>query len=222
LVASAGWALVPFSREGVALNIWSYIALMGSGAFTLLAVAVCFDSRDRERSGWPSALTLGGGLAALPWAALAYWLQVATHHRPLGAATFAIGALLIGAFGVAVARHVLAFAATGARAGRLLSSVCRGLALAGVALLVVVLGSATLDHVALGRVVPELGAGVLLAALVVGLPVPPRLAATAAWALPVCAILCLTSLWLVQSEAEVRATVKSAPLIAGVFGLATP
>ncbi len=224
LIASAGWALVPFSRssESAALDFWGYVALVGSGVFTLLVVAVCFDARDREGSGWSSALTLGCGLAALPWAILAYWLQVGTHHRPLGAATFAIGALLIGGFAVAVARHVLAFAATEARLGPPVLMACRVLALASVALLLVVLGSASLDHVSLGRIVPELVAGVLLGALVVSLPVSARLAAAAAWALPVCAILCLISLWLVQSEADVRATVKSAPLIAGVFGLATP
>ena len=40
------------------------------------------------------------------------------------------------------------------------------------------------------------------------------------WALPICVAVWVTSAWLIGSDLELRARVKSAPVIAGVAGLA--
>jgi hypothetical protein len=224
LVAAAIWAapsaLWPVTGQA-AVRAIDYLALVGCGSFSLWLVALSWPGRHARNSTrkWQAALSLGLGLALAPWSALGYWILVATHHRPLGAVTFAVGAALIAFSSVATARWCLALASTRPRWGRRLVSAAVLLALVSGGGAAWLLARAGWADPVLGALLFQVALGALLALLVLAAPVAGRAGAAGRWALPVCAGVWLVTLWLVRSDADVRATVKSTPILAGIVGL---
>jgi hypothetical protein len=207
---------------GGRLSAGAYIALFGSGSFSLWCVAVAWGSRraNAHASHALAVLTLGIGLALVPCAALAYWVEVATHHRPLGAVSYALGAAVAVLAGVLVARWLLAWCARQPRWGRPVRRIAWGLV--GVAALqLILLASSGVQH-GLFRAATDIGLGALLALLVVALPAPQRAVRSARWALPLAVTLWGTTAWLLGSDLDLRAGVKSAPVVAGAAGLVWP
>ncbi len=176
-----------------------------------------------QRSGGASsglaALTLGFGLALLPWAAFAFWLSVATHHRPLGAVTFAVAAAAIGVVCLLAARWLLERQLQGRRAGVAALRAASCIAVLAAGSLIVVLARAAFLAAELRSPLWEGVLGLLIAGLVVALPFSRWSAATKRWWLPLCVGVWVLTAGLLQSSSDVRATVKSAPTIAGVVGL---
>ncbi|MFZ5895970.1 MAG: hypothetical protein ACOY0T_33245 [Myxococcota bacterium] len=76
---------------------------------TALLLAPLLASLSALRAATPAlrAVWLGFGLAALPLSVLAKLLKVTTHHRPLGAVTFAFLALFVIAGWVAISLRVM-------------------------------------------------------------------------------------------------------------------
>jgi len=204
---------------GARFSAGAYFALLGSGSFSLWCVAVAWGA---TRSNGPAShalavLTLGIGLSLVPCAALAYWVEVATHHRPLGAVSFAVGAAIAVLACVLVARWLLAWCPEQARWGRLARrSAWLLVGLAALQLIVVAAGG--VQH-GLFRAATDVGLGALLAFLVVGLPAPHRALRSARWALPLAVTLWGATAWLLGSDLDLRARVKSVPVVAGVAGL---
>jgi hypothetical protein len=225
LVAAAIWAapgaLWPLQDQG-AVRALDYLALVGCGSFSLWLVALSWPGRRARGPAreWQAALSLGLGLAVLPWSALGYWILVATHHRPLGAVTFAVGAALIAVSCVATARWCLALRSTRPRWGRLLVVAVALLAVLTAGIAAWVLARAGWAQPALGAQLFQVALGVLLALLVLAAPVAGWAGARGRWALPVCVGVWLVTLGLVRSDPDVRATVKSTPIVAGIVGLA--
>ncbi len=97
LVASVVAALPGASRA--ASDIQPAAALALSGAVSLVVVPVGWWLRGSHTGGRlkaaDRALLLGAGLSLLPLAFFGGVLKSSTHHRPLGGATFAVGALLV-------------------------------------------------------------------------------------------------------------------------------
>lgn len=195
-----------------------FIALAGSGLVSLALVVLALEQRS-SRDGAPlaaKAILLGLGLALVPWSAFAYWLAVATHHRPLGAVTYAVGAAGTACAGILVARRVLA-----ARSGRrVLLGTAIFCAAAGAIGLATVAARGFAFDAALRSAVPDLALGVVLALLAAFMPVAAGVARLARPALLGCLCLWAVTLGLMRFEPDVRATVKSVPIIAGIFGLA--
>lgn len=198
------------------VGVTGYLALVGCGLLSFVLVALSWGSRGSSEG--PArgslALTLGLGLALVPWAALAYWLSVATHHRPLGAVTYAVGAALGGALGIPLARWLLQ--------RRYARVVALALWLSGVGGLTIVALRGMLREPLLRPVLPEALLGVALALVVVAAPALPGWRRAARWGVPVCVGVWAISLGVLASSSQVRATVKSAPIIAGIAGLALP
>jgi hypothetical protein len=144
-------------------------------------------------------LLLGVGLASGPLTMFAQVLKQTTHHRPLGAVTFAVlgTAVLLGA--LAIAARVMGMARSagrGRRWGRVIAIVLA--AIAGLFVLRLIIG-ALLD----GSLRSGLGDGVLAVLAVVAgafVPVPEtlarrtRLAGPGAWLLVVMGALCVLHL----------------------------
>ena len=195
-----------------------FIALAGSGLATLTLVVVALRQRPWSEVEPLSAraLVLGLGLALLPWSALAYWLAVATHHRPLGAVTFAVVATAGATLTILVARR--AFVAR-SRSRALVTVAASCAAMGAVGLAIVAARGISADS-ALRSAVPDLVLGVVLAVLVAFVPVARSLARLSRAALISCVCLWGATLGLMRIEPDVRATVKSVPVIAGVMGLA--
>jgi hypothetical protein len=197
-----------------------YVALAGCASLSLflLCLGLGVPRTAAPPGAWSRALTLGAGLALAPLAGFAYALQVATHHRPLGAATFALGALLVVALCVLLARSALQLAQERPRFSAALVYAMSAAGVLGAVLVLLWLRRSVMQHatpaldVALGAVI----ALVLVHSRWRWLERWPRLARSG---LPTCCMLWLASLWLMRSDVDVRATVKSAPILAGVVGL---
>jgi hypothetical protein len=147
----------------------AFFVLFGSAA-SLFGPLLAGLAAARPLSPALRAVLLGLGLSALPLAKLAGMLKAATHHRPLGAVTFAALALLSCLGIIAVSARLLAVTgaarslpARGARGALILGAVAGPLLLLGGAAASVNLREGVFD-VALG-----LGAGALLGLL----PWPP-------------------------------------------------
>lgn len=201
------------------MGVLGFVALVGSGLVTLTLVVIALRQRlwsDGEPLS-AQALVLGLGLALLPWSALAYWLAVATHHRPLGAVTFAVAATAGAVLAILVARH--SSLAERARSRARVAALASCAALGAVGLGVVAARGVAADS-SLRSAVPDLGLGLVLALLAAFLPLSPSLARLSRVALIGCICLWGVTLGLMRLEPDVRATVKSVPVIAGVVGLA--
>lgn len=221
LLGACVWALPHLgwgARPGV--GALAFVALVGSGLASLALVAVGLGRRagTRSRLSAEAALSLGLGLALLPSSALAYWLAVATHHRPLGAVTFAVGAAINGAVGVVIARRVLALRA--ARSRRLLANASLLCAALGALGLAGIAAQGIAADSTLRSAVPDLALGMLLAVLAAFMPAVRWAARLERVALVACLCLWSITFGLVRFEPDVRARVKSVPVIAGVVGLA--
>jgi hypothetical protein len=205
----------------VPVGALEYLALVGCGLLSLLLVALSLGrtGAPEPQPEWRAVLTLGLGLALVPWSLLGYWITVATHHRPLGAVTFAAGAAITGSICVLVARWAFALRQTQPRWGNGLIRVGRTLAFlaAGAALWLAARGA--LQSVEYRGAVLDVGLGLVLAMAVVMVPTAGRAGHASRWSLPICIVVWVFTLWLVNTDADVRATVKSAPVIAGMLGL---
>ncbi|MET0410968.1 MAG: hypothetical protein ABW217_06710 [Polyangiaceae bacterium] len=213
---SAGRA--PAGRE-LAL---AYLALAGAGSFSLFLLRLALRSPEGSvaSSRWPSALTLAAALSSAPLVALAFALKVATHHRPLGAATFALGALACFGLLTLLALSALELRARRPRLGSALvyGAGAAGALSAGWALF-------WLCRSLIQRATP---AGPMFDACVGLLLAGALVSVRASWlarsrfvlaGVPLSCALWLASLWLVRSDVDVRATVKSAPIVAGLVGV---
>jgi hypothetical protein len=88
----------------------AWVALWGSAALMIAPVAAAWRlARPLSRSAW--SLPLGLALSLAPLMLFARVLKVATHHRPLGGATFAIVATLLVLGATAVAARLIAWSA---------------------------------------------------------------------------------------------------------------
>jgi hypothetical protein len=199
-----------------------YLALAGAGSFSLFLLRLALRRPEGPAAGsrWPSALTLAAALSSAPLVGLAFALKVATHHRPLGAATFALGA--VACFGL-LTLLVLSALELRARRPRLGSALVYGAGVAGA--LSAAWALFWLYRSLIQRATPvasmlDVCLGLLLAGALVSL--------RAAWlarsrfvlaGVPLSCALWLASLWLVRYDLDVRATVKSAPIVAGLVGM---
>jgi hypothetical protein len=150
--------------------------------------------------------------------ALAYWLTVSTHHRPLGAVTYAVAACIMGSMSIALARWVLREGSSVRRLAPVVWVICASSA----ATLVFLVVRGAFQQPALRPALPDAALGVLLALLVAAAPGLRGGRRTAQWGVPMCVGVWVLTLGLLMSSADVRATVKSAPIIAGVAGLVLP
>jgi hypothetical protein len=200
------------------VGVLGFVALAGSGLVSLALVVLALPRRSssRDEPTAAQAILLGLGLALVPWSVFAYWLAVATHHRPLGAVTYAVGAACTAAVGILIARRVLA-----ARSGRrALLGTAIFCAAAGALGLAAVAAPGFASGGALRSTLPDLALGIVLALLAAFLPVVAGVARLARAALFGCLCLWVLTLGLMRFEPDVRATVKSVPVIAGILGLA--
>ena len=148
--AAAALAAMPDVRrvaEGVASPGVVWVGLAGSTALFLGPLLVLVRAAPARSSGFRAVL-VGAALAVVPVALLGQLLKTSTHHRPLGAATFGMLALLM------VLGSVFVGARLGARADTATASVRRivfgaatALGLAGVVyVLLRALGSESMHH----------------------------------------------------------------------------
>jgi hypothetical protein len=230
LAAGVVWVLLrTLGPEGLRLGesigdgapIGAFIALVGCGSHSLALAALAFRPLSAPWSGLAAALSLGLGWALAPWTLFAYGLWLATRHRPLGALTFAVGATLLGVAFVVAARRLLVARAEGHQWATVLVYIGRALALFLLVLaLVTVLRSVLRVEHGLEAALSDAVLGLLLTVLVVASPMV-RWPARIARGMPrVCVGVWVLTLGLVGISPEVRATLKSAPLVAGIVGLA--
>jgi hypothetical protein len=205
---SAGVACLRVPERGTA-----FLVLLGGGAlFFGLALGGVAVARPLAVS--VRAVLIGVGLAALPLAKLAAQLKLTTHHRPLGAVTFAVLALLFCFITVAVAARVLSATETNPSAtGRIARPALFALAVLGPLALLVRAAASPELRPGLFDVAFGLGSGALLG--LVPWPAKSRQAAEAA-ALPIWAGLVvagiLTGLVAGGSPAQLSSPALSAPL----------
>lgn len=101
-------------------------AQQGAGAFLILfggaalffGPALAFLSAARPLTAPLRAVLVGLGLSAVPVAKLASLLKATTHHRPLGAVTFAAAALVLCFAAIAVSARLLAIGEGGRSSNR--------------------------------------------------------------------------------------------------------
>jgi len=231
VVAAALWAAprVWLADDApLAARLLGYLALAGCGSVSLALLAVSWGipasarapAQERDVRQWQRALTLGLGLALIPWCGLAYWLQVATHHRPLGSVVFAAGAAVVGVPCVALARHL---AGPELRHGGW-ARLCRLVAaLAGLTTLAVIVVGAPLEDLDVRAAVLDLLLGAGLGFVLVRASHKPGRRAAPPWLVFGAVLCCLgvwgSTAWLLHSDTDVRARVKSAPVLAGAVGL---
>lgn len=207
------------TRSGRQLAL-GYLALAGAASFSLFLLRLALRSPSGAAARGSHALTLGAALASAPLVALGFALKVATHHRPLGAATFALAALAGFALLTLLAASALELRARAPRLGPALvyGAGAAGALSAGWAVFSV--GRALIQRATLASSAVDALWGLLLAAVLVsvgaGWLARSRLALGG---LPLCCALWLASLWLLRSDVDVRATVKSAPIVAGLVGI---
>jgi hypothetical protein len=199
----------------------AYLALVGAGSLSLFLLRLALHGAGGSaRTRGSSALTLAAMLACAPLCALAFALEVGTHHRPLGAATFALCAL--GGFGVLLL-CALGLLGLRERRPRLGSALVYGAHAVGV--LCVGLALSVLFRSVIQRATPMPSAldalvGLVLAGALVSFRASWLARSRLALAgVPLCCSLWLASLWLVRSDVDVRARVKSAPIVAGIVGI---
>lgn len=229
LIAATTWVLLrAVGPDGLRLGesigdgapIGAFIALVGCASHSLALAALAFRPLSPAWSGLAVALSLGLGWALAPWTLFAYGLWVATYHRPLGALTFAVGATLFGLTSVVAARRLLEAQAEGQRWATLLIHAGRALALVLLAAALIGVARSVLGLEGAQAAVSDVVLGFLLVILVLASPMV-RWPARIARGMPrVCVGVWAMTLGLVAISPEVRATVKSAPVVAGVMGLA--
>lgn len=200
--------------------IGAFIALVGCGSHVLALVALAFRPLALGGAGSAPALSLGFGWSLAPWTLVTYALWVVVHDWPLGALWFAIGAVSLGALALAVARHLVEASDAGQPWAPVLLHAGRALALLLLAASIVGIVRSALHPAWLRAALSDATLAVSLAFLVVASSMvrwPARLAR----GMPrVCVGVWALTLALLGISPEVRATVKSAPLVAGVVGLA--
>ena len=108
----AAFPAVPRVTAQGANTVLAILLLVG-GTTLVLGPALVLASAAAGRARGLRAALYGFALAAAPLAALGAGLKQGTHHRPLGAATFAVLALATLLFFVIVAWRVLRFAEAG-------------------------------------------------------------------------------------------------------------
>ena len=212
-------------------RLLGYLALVGCGSVSLAVLALSWGvptigsglsarAHEDDVRQWQRALTLGLGLALIPWFGLAYWLELATHHRPLGSVVFALGAAAVGVPCVALARHLLQPDLRRGAGARLCGVAAL---LAGLTTLAVIVVGAPLDDLDVRAAVLDLLLGAGLGLVLVRVSRRPGRRAAPRWLVFGAAITCLgvwgSSGWLLHSDTDVRARVKSAPVLAGAVGL---
>jgi hypothetical protein len=123
-VLAAVPALVRLSSSGAGGSI-AVLVLSGGAALVLGPLLVLLD-RARTAGARLSVVFVGLGLAAWPLSFLGSVLERTTHHRPLGAATFALLSLAVVLGCLLVARRVTTFdaASTAGRALRVVLALC--------------------------------------------------------------------------------------------------
>jgi hypothetical protein len=225
LLGAAIWPLPSLWRSAPAPDLgWDYLALAGCASASLFAVGLALRvplSASRRHEPGPSALTLALGLASAPLALLGYALKSATNHRPLGAATFAVVSAMLVALLLLLVSSALALGRRGSTLGRALVYAMGAGGVLSAALTLLWLGRSVMQHATPTRALLDAALGALL----VGVLSPIRTAWLAGWPRLIrmgpllCCVLWLASLWLLRSDLDVRATVKSAPVVAGVVGL---
>jgi hypothetical protein len=196
LVATAGAALIAIpaalrAASGGAALPMAWLALWGGAALMLGPVAAALRAA-RPLSPFAWSLPLGVCLSLAPLMLLARVLKTATHHRPLGGATFAFVAAFVVVGAVALAARVIAWSRSRSGASArvplvlgaggaalavplalpLLGAGARGGALDGALAFAVVLVAALVPELrALGRRAPSLGAAAWIVAVALGLGV---------------------------------------------------
>jgi len=234
VVAAAVWA-APRVWLGddapLAARLLGYLALVGCGSVSLGLLALSWGlppasagaparANEPDVRQWQRSLTLGLGLALVPWFGLAYWLQVATHHRPLGSVVFAAGAAAVGVPCVALARRLLEPDLRHGAGARVCGLVA---VLVGLATLAVIVVGAPLDDLDVRAAVLDLLLGAGLGLVLLRAFQKPGRRAVPRWFALGAAVACLgvwgSTGWLLHSDTDVRARVKSAPVIAGAVGL---
>ena len=214
-----GLRLVDSIGDGAPIG--AFIALVGCGSHGLALVALAFRPLIGGLSTGPAlTLTLGLGWALAPATLLSSGLWMVVQDWPLGVLLFGVGVPLLCVLALAAARRLReASDADDPRAPVLLNA---GRALALLLLLVAVV-SVVREASAAGQLRAALSDATLavsLAFLVVASPMV-RWPARVARGMPrVCVGVWALTLVLLGVSPEVRATVKSAPLVAGVVGLA--
>lgn len=148
--AAAALAAMPDVRrvaEGVTSPGVAWVALAGSAALFLGPLLVLVRAAP-ARSGSFRAVLIGAALAVVPVALLGGLLKTSTHHRPLGAATFGMLALLIVLGSVFVGARFGAWAEGGeTRVRRIAFGVAAALGLGGVAFVLLrALGAESMHH----------------------------------------------------------------------------
>jgi len=220
LVATLGCALIALPaalRSGAPLPL-SWLALWGSAALMAAPVAGAWRvARPLPASAW--CLPLGVALSLAPLMVFARLLKTATHHRPLGGATFAIVAALLVLGATAVAARLLAW--SGQQAG----------AKAKLPVVVALLGSCLAVPLALPMLGAELRGALLDGVLLLGVtalgalvPEQRRIAARAAISGPLLWIGAIGSALAVGlgSAATRAALADHAPVLLGLAGWLRP
>jgi hypothetical protein len=212
-------------------RLLGYLALVGCGSVSLGLLALSWGlppasagaparANESDVRQWQRSLTLGLGLALMPWFGLAYWLEIATHHRPLGAVVFALGAAAVGVPCVALARRLLQPDLRGGAWARLCGMAAL---LAGLTTLAVIVVAAPLDDLDVRAAVLDLLLGGGLGFALVRASQKPGRRAAPRWLVFGAAVTCLalwgSTGWLLHCDTDVRARVKSAPVLAGAVGL---
>jgi hypothetical protein len=201
--------------------IGAFIALVGCGTHVLALVALAFRPLTSPWGGPVPALSLGFGWALAPWTLLVYALWMALSGQgALGVLLFAIAVPVAGAASSRAARRLLDARDAGQPWASPLLHAGRALALLLLAASLIGVVRAGLEAARLRAALSDATLAVSLAFLVVASPMvrwPARLAR----GMPrVCVGVWALTLALLGISPEVRATVKSAPLVAGVVGLA--
>lgn len=205
---------------GEGAPIGAFIALVGCGSHALALVALAFRSLSGPSGGLAPTLSLGFGWSLAPWTLATYALWVAMQDWPLGVLIFGLGVPVLGAFTLAAARRLVEADEAGEYWAPLLLHAGRALALLLLAASVVGVVRSALQAAALRAALSDATLAVSLAFLVVASPMV-RWPARVARGMPrVCVAVWAVTLALLGISPEVRATVKSAPLVAGVAGLA--
>lgn len=193
----------------------AWLALWGSAALMVGPVAGAWRAA-RPLPASAFSLPLGLGLSLAPLLVFARVLKTATHHRPLGGATFAIVAAFLVLGATAVSARVIAWAAR--REG----------AASKLPLALGVLGSCLAVPLALPLLSPELRGSALdgalcLAVAAAGALVPVRGALGSRVGLPLWLAAVVLALSLGLGAAETRAVLaERAPVLLGLAGWLRP
>jgi hypothetical protein len=221
LVGAVPWTVLHSLWLGSpAAGLADQVALAGAASSTLGLTAIAFAPvrpREHESRAGLAAVSLGLGWALVPWALLAQWLLASTHHRPLGAVTFAGAASAMGLVSVLAARRLVAFGRT--ERGRAALRLGRALALLGAAAIVVLVSSTVAEREQVRSGLVDVGIAVAAVSSIAVCSAARWPERAPRWAPLVCVGVWAVTLCLVFTQPDVRATVKSAPIIAGVVGL---